>query len=354
MDEIREFMTGWPPAGGMSAWSIRHKAGLRGTASGKRKPPKLRPFDLVSKPHVPVPLLENPDMRVSVDSAAGPAPWFRRNINFDEVIVEFAGESRVETEMGVFTLAPGEVLLIPRGIAHRSIGDRDALRMIVYMREPVTSCMTEEQCTSRTAYTMRRIGGPDYSAAAAVPAPSGRVTEKMFLWDENPADAVEVERDTADLIDVGSTKRDEKISAVKKMRPFDLFADITGRHGPGPKWLSSPVSMMEVYNTIGEQFAFHRALESEEFGLQFLGENTNMSEFEDEMPMSPGDWFLIPLGIAHSVKDCKGDFRRMVIYSHYPFRVLANDGMHVHQSRFEVEENVIEPAPWHAEAKVAV
>src|SRR5208283_4450460 len=100
-----------------------------------------------------------------------------------------------------------------------------------------------------------------------------------------PSDAVEVQRDTADLIDVGSTKRDEKSSAVKKMRPFDLFTDITGRRGPGPKWLSSSASMMEVYNTVGEQFAFHRALESEEFGLQFMGENTNMSEFEDELPM---------------------------------------------------------------------
>ena len=68
--------------------------------------------------------------------------------------------------------------------------------------------------------------------------------------------------------------------------------------------------MFEVYNTHGEQFAFHRALDSEEFGLQFMGVNTNMSEFEESFAMSPGMWFLIPLGIAHSVKDCGPDFRR--------------------------------------------
>ena len=82
-----------------------------------------------------------------------------------------------------------------------------------------------------------------------------------------------------------------------------------------------------------------------------MGDNTNMSEFEEAQPMSPGDWFLIPLGIAHSVKDCKPDFRRMVIYSRYPFRVLADPLEHVYESRFEVRENVIEPAPWHAEAR---
>lgn len=353
MDKVREFMTGWEPGNmsSMEAWSQRSYGSLRGSATGKRKPPKLRPFDLITKPHAPVVLLANQDMRAAVDSAAGPAPFFHRNIDFDEVIVQFAGASRVETEMGVYDLAPGEVLMVPRGISQRSVGDRDSLRMLVCIHDGVTNCMTEEQCTSRTRFTMRRIGGPDFSAAAAVAAPSGPVIEKMFLWDEDPADAVEVRRDTADLIDVGSTEREQKHSAVKKMRPFDLFRDITGRRGPGPKWMQSAAGMMEVYNTVGEQFAFHRALESEEFGLQFMGDNTNMSEFEESQPMSAGDWFLIPLGIAHSVKDCKPDFRRMVIYSRYPFRVLADPAQHAYESRFEVTEDVLEPAPWHAEAR---
>jgi len=166
-----------------------------------------------------------------------------------------------------------------------------------------------------------------------------------------PADAVQVRRVAEELIGVTSTEREKKLSAVKKLRPFDLFTDITGRKGPGPKVMSSAFSLMEVYNTVGEQFAFHRALDSEEFGLQFMGVNTNMSEFEEGRVMSPGDWFLIPLGIAHSVKDCKPDFRRMVLYSRFPFEVLAKPSMHAHESRFEVRENVLEPAPWHSEAR---
>jgi hypothetical protein len=109
--------------------------------------------------------------------------------------------------------------------------------------------------------------------------------------------------------------------------------------------------MMEVYNTVGEQFAFHRALESEEFGLQFMGDNINMSEFEAAFPMTPGQWFLIPLGIAHSVRECKPDFRRLVVYSKFPFTVLAKESMHVTESRFEVRENVLEAAAWHAEGR---
>jgi len=353
MTDIREFMTSWAPGDGSSmiAWSNRKKESLRGTATGKRKPPDLRPFDLIKAPHQSVGLLANPDMRVSVDSAAGPAPIFHRNIDFDTVIVQFAGNCRVENEMSVEQLAAGEVLLIPRGIAHRSIGDANALRMIVHLKSPVTQHMGEELCTSRTQFDIRRVGGPDYSAAAAAKPQTGAVIEKMFVWDEDPADAVQVRRVAEELIGVTSTEREKKLSAVKKLRPFDLFTDITGRKGPGPKVMSSAFSLMEVYNTVGEQFAFHRALDSEEFGLQFMGVNTNMSEFEEGRVMSPGDWFLIPLGIAHSVKDCKPDFRRMVLYSRFPFEVLAKPSMHAHESRFEVRENVLEPAPWHSEAR---
>jgi quercetin dioxygenase-like cupin family protein len=353
MTKIREFMTGWEGDTQiqMTGWTERTKEGLRGTAKGKHKPPNLRPFDLIRAPHQPVALLANEDMRVSVDSAAGPAPFFHRNINFDETIFQFAGTSRVETEMGVETLAPGEMLLIPRGIAHRSIGDKESLRQLVHVREAITSVMGEDLCTSRTQFEVKRIGGPDYSAAAAVPAPSGTVVEKMFIWNDDPADATEIERQASELVGSSSTERDKKVSAVRKLRPFDLFEDVTGRKGPGPKFMSSTKAMMEVYNTVGEQFAFHRALESEEFGLQFMGDNTNMSEFEESFPMSPGQWFLIPLGIAHSVKDCKPDFRRMVIYSRFPFKVLADESMHLMESRFEVRETVLQEAPWHAASR---
>ncbi len=353
MTKIREFMTSWEPGTptSMEAWTDRAKESLCGTAKGKRKPPNLRPFDLIRAPHQPVALLANHDMRVSVESAAGPAPFFHRNIDFDEVLFQFAGARRVESEMGVYDVAAGELLVIPRGIAHRSTGDAGALTMTIHVHEPVRALMGEEQCTSRTQFDVRRIGGPDFSAAAAVVPTTATVIEKMYVWHEDPADAIEIERQASELIGVSSIERDSAVSAVTKLRPFDLFTDITGRKGPGPKLLSTACAMMEVYNTVGEQFAFHRALESEEFGLQFMGECRNMSEFEETHEMTPGQWFLIPLGIAHSVKDCKPDFRRLVTYSRFPFAVLADESMHVSESRFEVRESVLQEAPWHATAR---
>jgi hypothetical protein len=223
----------------------------------------------------------------------------------------------------------------------------------VHMRSAVTDALTEDRCTSKTSFEVTRSGGPDFSAAAAAKPAGPAVLEKMYVWDEDPADAVEVRRHLADLVGVTSTQRETSVSAIKKLRPFDLFTDISGRKGPGPRFLGTAHALMEVYNTIGEQFAFHRALESEEFGLQFMGACNNMSEFDETLPMAPGEWFLIPLGIAHSVKNCGTDFRRMVIYSKSPFTVHAKPEMQRYESTFAVRQTVLEEAPWHAEARAA-
>ncbi|HXP92929.1 MAG TPA: hypothetical protein VN905_05625 [Candidatus Binatia bacterium] len=352
MTKVREFMTGWEPGqmSAMLAWSERSKEDLCGAATGKRKPPKLRPFDLISEPHRPVFVFSNQDVRVAFESAAGVAPFFRRNIDFDEAIFQFAGKSTIESEMAINELLPGEMLVIPRGIARRSIGDADSLRMTVAMHAPVTSVMGEELCVGRTRFEVKRFGGPALKPLEG-PIQGAALIEKMFVWDEDPADATEVRRRFEDVVNVSSTERDRKVSAVKKLRPFDLFTEVTGRRGPGPKFLATPTCMMEVYNTVGEQFAFHRALESEEFGLQFMGASENMSEFEASQSMTPGELFLIPLGIAHSVRNCKADFRRMVIYSRYPFKVHVDESMHKFNSRFEVSETIVEDAPWHSEAR---
>ena len=52
MTKIREFMTGWEPGSvsPMLAWTERTKENIRGTVDGKRKPPNLRPFDLIRAP----------------------------------------------------------------------------------------------------------------------------------------------------------------------------------------------------------------------------------------------------------------------------------------------------------------
>jgi quercetin dioxygenase-like cupin family protein len=353
MAKVREFVTSWEPTN-FVFWAEREARSTAGTAAGRRNVPLVRPFDMLGGPNESVAVLSNQDARVDVESLLGPAPYFRRNIDFDELIFQFAGTSVVESEMGKDDLGPGEMLFIPRGIAHRSIGAGGCLRMTVRLHEPVEHVMAEDVCVTETTFDVKRQGGPPAGdAGSAAVANGGSVREIMFLWDESPADATSVQRDYSDIVGVGSVTRDTKVSAIKKLRPFDLFEGITGRKGPGPKFLSSSACIMEVYNTIGDQFAFHRALGSEEFGLQFMGKADNVSEYDALLATASGDLALIPLGIAHRVQNCTADFRRLVIYSKYRFNLLVDPSMHVVESRFDVTETVTKAAPWHDEARRA-
>jgi len=47
--------------------------------------------------------------------------FWHRNIDAHEVIICIKGALRWETEMGTRTMHPGDVLFIPKGIAHRSM-----------------------------------------------------------------------------------------------------------------------------------------------------------------------------------------------------------------------------------------
>jgi hypothetical protein len=176
--------------------------------------------------------------------------------------------------------------------------------------------------------------------------PKGRVVERMVTWrDASPEDHTVIERDYDFLVSATSTKRDIKESGVRKLRAFDFFTEITGQRGPGPKLVETPHFVVEVYNTTGEQFAFHRALRSEEFGLQFRGNATNMSEFDASLRVTPGDISVIRLGIAHSVI-CEDNFLRIVWYSKIPWDVPINPAQHVFESTWETQTTVIKPAAW--------
>ncbi len=48
-----------------------------------------------------------------------PMPFWHRNLDHDELIFCFKGEVIWETDQQAFELKPGEILLIPKGIAHR-------------------------------------------------------------------------------------------------------------------------------------------------------------------------------------------------------------------------------------------
>ena len=201
-------MTGWesPDTHQMMplVWSDRNKDSLRGTAKGKRFTPKLRPFDMLSEPNQRLKMFESADVRVIVESVNG-TQHFRRNSDFDEVLIQFCGTSHVESEFGKFDLGMGEVLVIPGGVSYRSTGANDCLRMVLNLHEPVFKVFDDKNHTSETSYAMKRTNGPNWSAAPA-PTSNAKVIEKLYIWDEDPDDATIIERDYSDLVGVSSIK----------------------------------------------------------------------------------------------------------------------------------------------------
>lgn len=350
--DFREFMTTWHrwPRPEFATWSNRVKSDLVGTMRSTRAVPMFRPFDLLDTPNQRLVLLENDDHRIGVESVCGTQPEFRRHINFDTVYFQFAGTSLLETEYGEYTMPPGDIIMIPEGISHRSTGSADSLRWFAFANEPFTDCMTSENQTSETEFAVTRRGGPNWQvpARSANGVRGGRVAERMICWDDGPEDATVGDRDYEALVGASSTHFKEKISAIRHLRAFDVFKEIVGKSGGANPIFRSPFLEIKTYNIIGEQFAFHRALRTEEVRIQFRGTATDMSELGNT-DVAPGQVTVIPFGIAHSVITDpvdSTDFLRLNFYSTKRWRYPNDLTRHAFTSSFEVATNVKKVADW--------
>jgi len=360
--QIGEFMTTWEdfPRPGLAAWADRRKAGLMGTAKSTRYTPKFRPFDMLSEPNQSVVFLENDNHRIGAECVVGVQDAFHRYVDADIIYFQFAGTTTLETELGVYEMTPGEVLLVPGGISHRSIGTADGLRYFCLTHEAVHYVMNEDQYTSDSSFELKRIGGPDWKIAPeAQQASSGKVVERMHCWDDTPEDYTIIDRDYEDLVGAASLRGPAKeTGGIKKLHAFDHFTAIVGKGGgdQGTQPLMEAAHLrIRTYNMQGEQFAFHRALRSEEVRIQFRGDAIDMSEFEN-VDVKPGEVTIIPLGIAHSViSDPPEDpsFLRLNFYSSLPWRVPIDATKHAYESRFEVKTTVHKQADWQLAAQGA-
>ena len=63
------------------------------------------------------------------------------------------------TEYGEYVTAPGDVIFIPEGIAHRATGTADSLRWFAFVSTPFVHFMSEANETSQTEFTVTRRGG---------------------------------------------------------------------------------------------------------------------------------------------------------------------------------------------------
>jgi mannose-6-phosphate isomerase-like protein (cupin superfamily) len=358
-DEIGEFMTtdkGFPRPG-LAAWNTRSKIGLIGTARSTYQRPIFRPFDLLAFPNQSLTIVENDHHRIGAESVIGVQEAFHRYVDTDMIYFQFSGSTTIESEFGVYTMEPGEVLLMPNGTSHRSTGKGQSLRYFCQTYEPIDYVMDDDQYTGRKRFAMNRVGGPDWGEGSATGSTNGVVIERMHRWDDGPDDMTIVERDPEFWVGAASLKRGEQTSGVKKIRAFDHYRGVVGKDpqsGMNTEMatqylLDSPNLRIRTYNMEDEQFAFHRGLRSEEFHLQFRGYALDINEFGRHV-MEPGTATIIPRGISHSVisvpPEATDDFLRLNFYSSLPWKIVADVTQSVHSSTFEVETEVVEAEDW--------
>lgn len=83
--------------------------------------PELRPENYSKADGTPMRLFTGDSLRVDLSKrSVEDMGFWHRNIDFNEIIFCIQGALRWETELGEVTLHAGEMIWIPRGIAHRS------------------------------------------------------------------------------------------------------------------------------------------------------------------------------------------------------------------------------------------
>jgi len=345
MSSIREFSTGWGEDYPMM-WAERVEDELIGSAKGGHLScPSFSPFDFLAVPNRPLVFLSAATNRAAVEALRGTQTVFHRNADFDDIHFQWAGLTTYETELGTHTAKPAELILIPSGVAHRATGTEGSLRMTMRVRDPVIVKIDESGQIGHTEYDVVWHGAPNWpDPPASELFKKGRVMESVHTWEDEPEEETLIERDVARLI--GSAKNGR---GIHKIRLFDIFKEMTGKRGPGPISMQNAGFFIECYNTVGEQFAYHRGNRNDEAQLQFQGSAENISEF-GAGTLRSGEIYIQRRGIAHRVKGSP-TYRRMVFYSQERWNLGLDPTKPLRKTTFDVSERVIEAAPWREELK---
>jgi mannose-6-phosphate isomerase-like protein (cupin superfamily) len=333
--KIREFMTHREPA--EHIWMERDESAVIGTARmGQRMVPKIRPFDLLrSTPlagnRARVMIFEGDSLRVAVEHIVGRETQLTRAADHDLVYLQFSGSSRIESECGIVEVAPGEIVLVPAAISHRSTGAGECLRVRVATQESVTEGVDPEKPTMQRSFTVR---ASESFAATNGNKPDGAaedaVLEHISFWD--PQSDLWVERDCAALIGC----KQEGGRNVKKLSAFNYFTGMTGKGGArAPVLYEGKEFRVDVYNLEEEQRGFHRGCDEDEIWFQFRGHSLNHTEW-GAMELDPGQMSYIPRGVAHRITGGPG-FLRMVLYSRKLVHPKAFNNVSERETRFEVQ-----------------
>src|SRR3972149_503044 len=84
--------------------------------------PQLLPTNYADAEGTPLPLLGSDGFRLDLSRRTKqPMGFWHRNMDYDEIIICVQGGMTWETELGTVAIRPGEIVVLPRGVAHRSI-----------------------------------------------------------------------------------------------------------------------------------------------------------------------------------------------------------------------------------------
>ena len=334
MKKIREFMTHRDPD--EHIWVERDESAVIGTARmGQRLVQKIRPFDLLrSAPRsgncARVTVWEGDSLRIATEQIDGVEEQLTRAADHDLVYFQFCGRSTIESECGVVELEPGEFVLMPAAISHRSTGQEECLRLRVATRELVNLGVDPEKPLAETQFKVRPSEPFVVQGGRRQESRNGHTLEHIAFWDGQSD--VWIERDPAGLVG----KVTDGCRPVKKISGFNYFTGMTGKGGAkAPVLYNGKEFRIDVYNLEEEQRGFHRGCDEDEIWFQFRGHSLNHTEW-GALELDAGQTTMIPRGVAHRITGSPG-FLRMVFYSRSLVQPKAFNNVSERETRFDVQ-----------------
>ena len=100
------------------------------------KDEKLTPSNYDNPEGVPMTLFQWDGVKLDLSKrTVEEMSYWHRSADFDEIIFCFDGSIKWETDLGVVELEPGQMMMIPRGIAHRSMpGKNNKINIIIELK----------------------------------------------------------------------------------------------------------------------------------------------------------------------------------------------------------------------------
>ena len=326
-------------------WETVPQSDLIGTivpGTGRQDWRLLRPFDLLPELDrqrggtARTGLYAGDHVRVGCAHIVGSEPHFERAGDYDTILLQFAGHATVQTSFGVYSLDPGEALLVPAMVSHRTTGTRNCRRMEYHVRELMEVHQDPAKPRTRTRFRVRPEG--DLADEGPSPAPedppTGKILEHLTRWSDRAGDDFWFTRQYAGMTGHAySGRRPVKLSI------FDYFVMVLGDGSLPPVrqallW-DSPSFRQRVYSLPGRQPAPHRGYDEDELWFQFKG--PVQVETEHALyTMESGQTSMAEAGVSHTSESRPGVYR-LTTYSPTPLRMVVDPIRHLRETRWNVE-----------------